>query len=74
MQMLTINNVAEALQISKSMARKLIATGQIQAIDLTPESQRRTWRVPPEALERYIQKQMQSTSRYVDQLRVVENG
>lgn len=72
MKMLTVSNVAEVLQISKSMVRNLINSGQIPAIDLTPKSERRTWRVPSEVLDIYVLSQMKLTVEYIKEISSLE--
>lgn len=72
MKMLTVSNVAEVLQISKSMVRNLINSGQIPAIDLTPGSERRTWRVPSEVLDIYVLSHMKLTGEYIKEINSLE--
>jgi len=65
--LLDIPFVACQLKVSRPMVRELILTGKLSALDITPESRRRTWRVPATALTAYIQEQLKSSKAYLEQ-------
>ena len=48
-KVLTLQEVAELLRISRKTAEKLVHTGQIRAVKVG-----RVWRVPKEALEAFL--------------------
>lgn len=51
--LLTIPQVAEHLQISVTMVRNLIASGQLAAIDVGAGAVRHRWRVSQESLRAF---------------------
>jgi len=54
MKLLTPENVAEELSVSRSTVLRLIADGSLPAICLRAGRRKKIYRVRPEALERWI--------------------
>ncbi|WP_172119734.1 helix-turn-helix domain-containing protein [Actinomyces faecalis] len=59
---LTIADVAERLQLSAQGVRALILSGDLPAIQV---GARRLWRVPEDAFDEYVERQLASTRRLV---------
>jgi excisionase family DNA binding protein len=63
-KLLTIEQTAEHLQISRQTATRMIADGQLPAILLRSGRRKKVWRVRPEALERWLtEKEKSSTDK-----------
>jgi excisionase family DNA binding protein len=65
-KILDVPAAALALGVSKPTLRKFILEGRISgAFDLTPESKRRTWRIPESSLDKFIEQQVESSASYL---------
>jgi excisionase family DNA binding protein len=51
MSFLTIKQAARKLQCSQGTVRGLIERGALPAVDLSPDSARRNWRIPVDGLK-----------------------
>lgn len=61
-QYLTVQQVADALGVSSKTVRRRIDTGSLPVVVLSePGAPRRTLRVSEDELERYLQREPQST-------------
>lgn len=58
---LTVQQVADRLQISPYVARQMIQRGDIKGFKLT-DSPRAQWRIPARELEIYIQRRTAATT------------
>lgn len=58
---LTVQQVADRLQISPYVARQMLQRGEIKGFKLT-DSERAQWRVPYTELEIYIQRRTAATT------------
>nr|WP_300339333.1 helix-turn-helix domain-containing protein [Actinomyces sp.] len=59
---LTIADVAERLQLSTQAVRALILSGDLPAIQV---GARKLWRIPEDAFDEYVERQLASTRQMV---------
>ncbi len=52
----TVSDLAKLLQRSRSSIGSLIITGKIEAYDAAPDGRYRQWRVTPESLDKFREK------------------
>jgi excisionase family DNA binding protein len=51
---LTVSEAAGRLRVSNGQVRRLIAAGEISAVDVSSTGGRATWRVGPESLDQFV--------------------
>ena len=65
-QMLTVPQIAFKLQLSESTVIRMITAGAISAICVRAGKRKKSWRVRPEVIERWLIAQERQTARNIN--------
>jgi excisionase family DNA binding protein len=66
MKLLSVEAVAEILDVSRQTTNRMIVDGQLPAILLRSGRRKKVWRVRPEALERWLTDKEKQSKKVVD--------
>jgi excisionase family DNA binding protein len=65
MKLLTINQAAEILELSRWTVSEMIETGSLPAIVLKTGKRKKIWRISEQALQKWIETREQETRKMV---------